>query len=194
MLNIEKLNKKMNTSDFYSMKEGSNRMRIMTDFTEVKTLNREKKYAGIVSEDNPEVSGDTVRTQGWAWAIIRGDAKKEEQDEFAIVKFGRKILGQIVALKNNPEYAFEEMPMPYDIDVQTKDAGEMSVIYTVVPARQNTEVSEKEMEGLNKKKTVSDIITAMTNKQAGKTTEGGFGDYNKTAYPESNSSNNAQVF
>ena len=184
MLNFEKIEKKMNTSDFHSMKEGSNRMRVLTDFVEVKTINRNKKYEGIVSEDNQEQSGDEVRTQGWAWAIIRGDKSKDEMDELGIVKFGRKILSQIVALKNNPEYAFDTMPMPYDIDVQTKDAGEMSVVYTVVPARQNTEVSEKEMEKLNKKKTVEDIVKSMINKQDGKSENKGYGAFDtKTEYP-----------
>lgn len=184
-MNLDKINEKMNTSDFYQMKEGSNKMRIMTDFTEVKTINRNQKYAGIVSEDNQEQSGDSIRTQGWAWAIIRGDKTKEIEDELAIVKFGRKILGQLVALKNNPEYAFDSMPVPYDIDVQTKDAGEMSVVYTVVPARQNTEVAEKEMEKLNKKKTVEEIIKSMIDKQDGKNQDTGYGSFDqKTEYPK----------
>lgn len=180
-LNFEKIQKKMNTSDFYSMKEGNNLMRIMSDFVEVKTLNRNAKYVGIVSETNPKLDGDTERMQGWAWAIIRGDKAKEEADEFQIVKFGRKILDQLVALKNNPEYAFDSMPIPFDINVQTKDAGEMTVVYTVVPARQNTEVSASEMEALNKKKTVADIVNTMIKKQE----EKGYGDFDKKPeYPQ----------
>ncbi len=192
MSNLEQIHKNMNTSDFYKFKEGSNKMRIMSDFVEVKTLNRESKYVGIVSEENPKQDGDTERTQGWAWAIIRGDAKKEEGDDYVIVKFGRKILGQLVAFKNNPEYAFDEFPMPYDIDVQTTNAGEMNVIYTVVASRKNTEVSEKEMEKLNKKKSIKDIVDNIISKQ----NEKGYGDYDKKSedYPEASENNSANKF
>lgn len=167
-MNLDKIHSRMNTSDYYSMREGSNRMRIVTDFVEVQSINRGKDFKGYVSENNQPLAGDTVRTQAWAWAIIRGDAKKEIADELNIVKFGKTILGQLVGLKNNPEYAFEDMPMPFDLDVQAKNAGEMTVVYTVVPARKNTEVTADEMEKLNKKNPITEIVKRMLEKQDSK--------------------------
>src|ERR1035437_5023073 len=129
--NLDKIHKNMDTSDYYKMKEGSNRIRIVSDFVEVKTINRGKDFLGYESPKNQPQAGDTVRTQAWVWAITRG-----EEDEFKIVKLGKTILGQIVNLRNNPEYSFDDR-MPYDIDIQAKDAGKMEVEYTVIPARKN---------------------------------------------------------
>jgi hypothetical protein len=44
----------------------------------------------------------------------------------------------IEGLQLKPEYAFEEVPMPFDIPINAKGAGTKEVVYTVMPARVNT--------------------------------------------------------
>ncbi len=161
------------TSDFYKIQEGANNMRIMTDFVKVETITKPGgKYGGVLTETNkPNITKDPkttdkTRLQGWAWAIIRGKTRAE--DEFKVVQFGNKILTQLVALRSNPDYGFETMPMPYDININAKNAGDITVEYTVMGARQNTEVTADEMEAMNKKKSVQAIVQAMTDKQDGK--------------------------
>src|ERR1035437_1337005 len=134
-------------SDFYKWKEGSNKMRIMGDFTEVNTINRGGSYAGHVTAKNQPKGEDKVRMQGWAWAMMRGATT--EADELRIIQCSKTILGQLVAFRNNPEYSFDTMPMPYDIDVQAKDAGTKEVVYTIVASRKNTDVTADEMAKLN---------------------------------------------
>ena len=51
---------------------------------------------------------------------------------------------QIEALQLDPEYAFEEVPMPYDITINAIGAGDIKVKYTVVPASSNTALTPAE--------------------------------------------------
>lgn len=186
---LDDLNKKMKAnnefpSDFYKMKEGDNRMRILSDFTEVNTITKAGgKWGGHITEKNQPVinkdpsltpeeqykKSDKKRMQGWAWAIARNvkQADGSEMDELKIVQFGSKILDQLVAYRHNPEYAFDSFPIPYDINIQTTNAGKMEVVYVVQPARQNTDVTAEEMAKLNKKKSIKDIVGAIIAKQDG---------------------------
>jgi len=171
-MNLDKIFEKMEArsnidSDFYTIKEGSNKMRIMTDFVEVSTINRKGKYAGLVSADNKPQAEDQVQLKGWAWALIR----KNEGDELKIVQFGSRILKQLVAYRNDPDYSFDTMPMPYDIDLKASGAGTKEVSYTVIPARHSTDVSSAEMEALNKKKAISYIVDAIIAKQSPKSSQ-----------------------
>lgn len=54
------------------------------------------------------------------------------------------VYDQIEALQTNPEYAFEEVPMPYEVTLNAKGAGSKDVVYTVTPARTNTPLTEAE--------------------------------------------------
>jgi hypothetical protein len=190
MSNLDTIHANMTKSDYYKMKEGSNRMRIVSDFTEVKTINRGKDFMGYMSEKNQPQTGDRVSTQAWAWAIVRGDEKKGTVDELYIVKFGITILGQIVALRNSADYAFDDR-MSYDIDIQAKNAGTIDAEYTVIPARQNTEVTETEMADLNKKTTIENIVGKMIEKQDSKDA---LEKYGKPEYPKATDGNNANAF
>lgn len=147
------------TSDFFRFKEGSNKMRILTDFQLVKSVWKGQTPLGIDYVGRETSDGETIRTQGWAWAYLL------ETSELKIVQFGKVILSQLVELKNSAEYHFDNFPMPYDIDIKAKDAGKQTVTYTVIPARANREVSEAEMSALNKKKPIKDIIELMLEKQ-----------------------------
>ncbi len=171
-MNLDNIYKKMEEnssgSDFYKIKEGHNKLRILSDFFEVQTINRGGKYGGIICPENKPKEDDQVRTQGWAWAIIRGDKAKGEGDDLGIVQFGKTILGLIVELKNSSEYGFSEMPMPYDIDLTANGAGTKEVKYAVIPARTNTEVEEEEFAKLNKKKPIPTIVETIIAKQTGK--------------------------
>lgn len=165
--NLENMFKDMEAkggeSQWYKLKEGTNRMRIMTDFFKVENINRGKTYGGIISEFNKPIKDDKVTTKAWSWAIVRG-----EVDEFKIVQFGKTILGQLVELKNSSEYSFDGFPMSFDIDIKAKGAGTMEVEYTIIPARQNTDVTQAEMEALNKLKTIPEIVAKIIEKQDGK--------------------------
>ena len=156
---MEAKTQKNEGSDFYKVVEGSNKLRILTDFQKVETIFKNNRFVAFNFEGRKLEQDEVVRTQAWAWAINR------QNNELVIVQFGKTILGQIVAYRNSSDYGFSTFPMPYDIDLRAKGAGTKEVEYTIVPARANTEVSQSEMEMLNKKKTISDIVKAIIAKQ-----------------------------
>jgi hypothetical protein len=147
----------------FKFKEGANRIRVLTEFQGVKTVNRGTAYIGIISEKVQPQEKDTVSTKGWAWAIIR------DTEEFKVVKFGKTLLSQLSALKYDAsgEYAFDNFPMPYDITVNAQGAGTKEVIYSITASRKNTDVTEKERANLEKKTSVKDIIQMIKDKQDG---------------------------
>lgn len=165
-------------SDFYKLVNGHNKMRILTEFVKVIAMNEGKQYKGIftgtdieerawVEAGGKSKDGKFIRRtsfKAWAWAIVRS----VEGDEIKIVQFGNSVIKQLFALKNDTEYGFTDFPIPYDIDINTTGAGTLEANYTVVPARQNTEVTNDEMAKLNKKKTIEDIVGAILDKQNGK--------------------------
>ncbi len=168
MTNLDKINEEIERkskldSDFYTIKEGANKLRILSDFEKVETLWEGQKYKGHVVEGYQPSGEEKIRTQGWAWAIIRG----AEGDELKIVQLSKTILGQLTSLKNDPEYTFDEFPTPYDVTITAKGAGTKEVEYTTTASRKNTEVTEAEMEQLNKKKPIQAIIQAIIDKQEG---------------------------
>jgi hypothetical protein len=62
------------------------------------------------------------------------------------------------ALQGDPDYAFDDMPMPYDINIKTKNAGTKEVEYNVIPAlpkplteAELTEISDRSIDELLKK-------------------------------------------
>lgn len=169
------------SSDFYKLAEGANTMRILTSFNRVKTLNKGQKYQGIFTGDEAEekklmeehtLGPDgkkkytyQIGMKGWAWAAIKNG---EFAGELKIVQLGKTILGQLVALKNSADYGFDDYPMPYDLTINAKGAGTKEVEYTTVGARQNTEVAPEEMDALNKKKPIVEILKMIIDKQEGK--------------------------
>lgn len=166
-------------SDFYELKVGASRVRVLTRFERVNSLFQgvypNSKYVGKVDDDYIPKENEKVNVQGWAWIIDRATG------ELKIAQFGRAILTSITALKNNPDYAFEDFPMPYDITIN--NTGEGANRYSITPARQNSDVTEEEMTKLNKKKTIAEIIVAMENKQK-----------KGPEYPEANANNSADKF
>lgn len=67
-------------------------------------------------------------------------------------------------LQKSDDYAFEGLP-PYDITVQAKGAGTKEVEYTVVPARQNSELTKAEQEAIAKKKPLEEVHKALKEKE-----------------------------
>lgn len=154
-------------SDFLTLKVGKNPLRIVSDFVKVQIIYKGKyvpgvkgssKYMGHLTPGRKLDADEKITTQGWAWVINR------ETGEFKIAQFGHSILGQIMGLKTDPEYAFTEFPMPYDITIS--NTGDGANRYSTIAARQNTPITEEEMAQLNKKKTIKDIIGAIIEKQS----------------------------
>jgi hypothetical protein len=76
------------------------------------------------------------------------------------------IYKQIEALQVNEDYAFEDVPMPYDLTVHAAGAGTKEVKYTLMPARKNTPVTAIEHQELAAAKPLADLKKALDEKNA----------------------------
>ena len=173
-------------SDFFVIKTGKNTVRILSDFVKVENVFKgeypNSKYQGIKTPERTLESDEKSTLQGWAWLLDRATG------EVKIGQFGSSILKALGGLKNDPEYAFTSFPMPYDITIT--NTGEGANRYSIIAARQNTEVKEEEMTLLNKKKTIADIVGAIVDKQSGKTTD----SVEAVDYPQSSENTSADGF
>ena len=62
----------------------------------------------------------------------------------------KNVMDQIANYQLTPDYAFDGVPLPYDINIFTKNAGKLDVVYTVQPARKNTPLSDAEKAAVDK--------------------------------------------
>lgn len=128
---------------FYKLKEGDNRFRLL-------------------SECLPHTSyfGETKNFKWLCYVIDRRDG--------AVKPFfmAHKIYKVIEALQTNPDYAFEDVPMPYDLTVNAVQAGTINVVYTVLPSPKHTPVTAVEYQDLAKQKPLAELKQALKDKQA----------------------------
>lgn len=69
--------------------------------------------------------------------------------------------------ENKPDYAFTEVPLPYDISISAKGAGTRDVEYSVIPARSNTPVPPAALAALEKERAIEDLRRAVADRQHG---------------------------
>lgn len=68
-----------------------------------------------------------------------------------------KIYKDIGNLQLDPDYAFEEVPMPYNINLQTENAGKLEVKYTVIPSPKRIPLTEDESKAIEAAPTVKEL-------------------------------------
>lgn len=120
--------------DYLKLQEGDNRMRVMSECLE-----------------HP---GEFKGKPTFKWLLYVLDRRDGKLKPFFMA---HSIFTQIEAFQNNPDYAFDEVPMPYDITVNAKGAGTKEVVYTVVPARTNSPLSEGEKALLAEAKPIREL-------------------------------------
>lgn len=132
--------------DYLKMKEGDNRFRLMSE-----CLPHQSAYQG---------------KKNFKWLCYVLDRRDGKVKPFFMP---HKIYKAIEALQTNPDYEFFDVPMPYDLTVNALKAGTKDVVYTVVPARKNTAVTEAEEEDLAAAKPLADLQKALKEKAAERT-------------------------
>lgn len=130
------------SSDYLKLKEGDNRMRLMSE-----CLPHAGTYQGR-------------KTFKWLCYVI--DRKDGNLKPFFMP---HTIYKQIEALQTNPDYEFFDVPMPYDVTVNAKGAGTKDVVYTIMAARKNTEVTDAELVALDQAKPLRDLQKALLEKK-----------------------------
>lgn len=151
-------------ADFFRFEEGSNKVRILSVWSVIAQHFMGKKSKPAVcygiDEGCPHHGEDTSPAQvKWLlWLLDYKDSK------IKLAQLPYTVIQAIGELQKTEEYGFEEVPMPYDIDIKAKNAGTKEVEYTVIPARQNSELDEKVLFEFESKKSPDDIVSAMKEK------------------------------
>src|SRR4051812_22107250 len=95
-------------SDYLKLKEGDNRLRLMTE-----CLPHAGTYQG---------------KKNFKWLCYVIDRRDGKVKPFFMP---HKIYKAIEALQMNPDYEFFDVPMPYDVTINAVKAGTKDVVYTV---------------------------------------------------------------
>ncbi len=129
--------------DYLKLKDGDNRIRLMTE-----CLPHQDTFKG---------------QKNFKWLCYVIDKKDSKAKPFFMAN---SIYKQIVALQMNEDYAFEAVPMPYDITINAKGAGTKEVVYTVLPAKKETPVTALEMQSFAALKPLDEFQKALREKRA----------------------------
>jgi hypothetical protein len=128
--------------DYFKPREGANRVRLVSEL-----LRHPGSYKG---------------TPNFKWltrVIDREDGKVK------VWFMPHTIFKAIRDLQQTEDYAFEDIPMPYDLTVNAKNAGTKEVEYSVVPARKNTPLTAVELNLVDALKPLAEIQTAIRAKE-----------------------------
>lgn len=128
--------------DYLKLKEGDNRFRLMTECL-------------------PHV-GEYNGTKNFKWLCYVLDRRDSKAKPFFMP---HKIYKAIEALQINPDYAFEDVPMPYDVTVTAKKAGTKDVEYSLIPARKETPITAVEFQALADLKPLAELQTKLKEKR-----------------------------
>jgi len=146
--------------DYLKLREGDNRMRLMS-----KCLPHQSVYKGN-------------KTFKWLCYVI--DRRDGTVKPFFMP---HRVYKQIEALQTNEEYAFVEVPMPYDITIAAKKAGTKDVEYTVMPARKETPLTNEELNSLDSQKSLEELQSALKEKASADAEQGLPPDYQNPEQP-----------
>ncbi len=143
------------SDDYFTMQEGANKMRIMSGSEPISEHFKKGVCIGQDKGCTYHNEKESASLKFLTWIIDRKDnTLKQYKMPYTIVK-------QIAALQLDPEYAFEEVPMPYDVTINAKNAGKMEVEYTLTAARSNSPIEANLLEEFTKKTDVREIVNKM---------------------------------
>ena len=130
----------LSSGDYLKLKEGANRLRLVSE-----CLAHKGEFQG-----KPNFK--------WLCLVIdRTDGKVKPYF------MPHTIYRQIVALQTSEDYAFDGVPMPYDLTINADGAGTKEVKYTLMP-RKEVSLSSDELRAIADHKSVQDVKKALDEK------------------------------
>jgi len=131
-------------SGTFKFKEGNNVMRIVSEFIYRESIFKDKK-TGAEKKSRKFVGFIIDRVDGTVKPVF----------------FPRTIIDQISSLQETEDYGFEEVPMPYDINISTTNAGIIEAVYKVIPARANSSITPTELAAIKAAGSITDFIASL---------------------------------
>lgn len=135
----------LSSGDYLKLKEGANRLRLLSE-----CLAHEGEYQG---------------KKNFKWLCLVLDRADGKVKPFFMP---HTIYKQIVALQRSDDYAFDGVPMPYDLTVNADGAGTKEVKYTLMPARKESALTAAENQQLLEHKPIGDVKKALDEKKGTK--------------------------
>ena len=135
---------KLGTSTTYKLQEGTNRVRIVDGFL----------------PHNSDFNGKP--TFKWLTRVI--DRRDGKVKAFFM---GHTVYKQLVAFQQDTESGtnFDELPMPYDININATGAGTMEARYTVVASRNSSPLTAQEKEAVAAEDSLDALQDALRSKK-----------------------------
>lgn len=132
-----------NKSDWLNLKEGSNKIRVVSDFADygthaIKEGNKFQSVVCIGKENHCPYceKGLPVKVQFLGWVIDRNDGQVK------LLRIGWKIYEQLKKFQESEEYGFETLPS-YDIDIVKTGTG-LDTRYNIIPSRKDSPLTDEE--------------------------------------------------
>lgn len=130
-------------SDIFKVKDGANRIRIVSD-----ALPHPGEFKG---------------KPNFKWLVYVLDRADGQVKPYFMPN---RIFRILEDFQSDEEYAFEGMPMPYDVVINAKQAGTIDVEYTVI-ARKPTALTPAEKEQIENAKPLAEFQQQIVAKNAG---------------------------
>lgn len=132
------------SGDYFKIKEGANRFRLLTEcLPHNDTFNGQKNFR---------------------WLCYVTDRRDSKVKAFFMP---HTVYKQIEALQTNEDYAFDDVPMPYDVTISATAAGTKEAKYVVLPAKNETPVTALEHQQLAELKPLKALQDALFEKKKG---------------------------
>jgi len=144
--------------DWLNLQEGENKIRIVSEFEDygVHYNPNTKKIVICIGKETCSLcqTGIGIRVQYLGWVIDRKDGQVK------LLRIGHQIFKQIGEFAISNDYGFVSVP---DYDITIKKIGQgLATEYTVLPARQDTELTDEEKYLISEKvKSPKEIIERM---------------------------------
>jgi len=129
--------------DYFKPQNGDNIIRVLTE-----GIYHESEFKGK--------DGKVTTTKKFVMFIIdRKDNKvKPYFAPYTIYK-------QIAELESSPFYAFQGMPMPYDVNIKVSNAGTLNAEYTIQASPTRTELTADEIAAAREKGSILDYVNGL---------------------------------
>ena len=150
-------------SSFYKMKEGDNKIRILSPMMVYPQHYSQGGYRGPClgkEEGCPGCEQQLPTNIKWLCYIYIHDSQ-----EILPTTLPHTVAKSIRDFQNDPEWSFNEAPMPYSINIKADGAGTKEVSYTVIGSPNRSEMSSSVLEGLAKRISINDLKERLIEKK-----------------------------
>ena len=128
----------LESGGFFKVKDGANKVRLLSQ-----TIPHQSFYKG------------TKTFKYVCWIFDYSDMKVK------LYFMPTTIYKHIENLQLSDDYSFEEVPMPFDITINVKNAGSKEVEYSTTPARNNTELCQECVEQFVAKEQIEAVVAKL---------------------------------